>query len=121
MKKEEAKAFIRGELDKGVSDNEIIATLMQQEKIGNNKPTEELILDLLKLVKDNDTNITNKDDKQSEAQLERPFYEEWQVDEKTGEKIKKVKDVKISEEIAARLNEARLTSGKGYVIKYFKQ
>jgi hypothetical protein len=136
MKKEEAMAFIRAELEKEVSDSEIIETLMQQEKIGNNHPALEFVTDLLELAKKEISDMQNEavskentlpkkdvknDDPPKRVERKSAIYEKWQVDIKTNEKIKKEKNVSLSEAQAERLNASSMTCEKGYKIKYIKK
>jgi hypothetical protein len=135
MKKDEAKAYIEAELKKGTSKGEILTTLLATDKIGNTKPTEEFIANLIESVE------LQKPDSESVQVAPHPAappqkvakgganYEKWRVTttkDKDGivthEKIKKEKDVLISDEQAARLNAANLSAdSKGYSIHYFKK
>jgi hypothetical protein len=133
MKKDEAKAYIEAEIKKGTSKGEILTTLLATDKIGNAKPTEDFIANLIESVE------LQKSESDSVPEAPIPAvppqkvvkgganYEKWRVTptkDKDGgfEKLKKEKDVLISDEQAARLNAANLSvDSKGYSIQYFKK
>jgi len=127
MKKAEAMTLIRKELGEGVEKEVIVEILLQEEKIGNQPATRELVEALVDTVE--------KEPKKSEAEpTQKPAaeptsepskksiftYEKWKVDEKDGSKIKMLKAIVVGEETANRLNSCGMTSSKGYTIKYFK-
>jgi hypothetical protein len=130
MKKDEAKAYIEAELNKGTSKGEILTTLLATDKIGNAKPTEEFIASLIESVELQKPDSGSAPVASPQKTVKRGAnYEKWRVTtvkDKDGvsryEKLKKEKDVLISDEQAARLNAANLSAdSKGYSIQYFKK
>lgn len=133
MKTQEVIDLILKEREAGKTDAEITETLKGQEKIGNAKTTDEVIASLLKRAvntKPGDPPIV--DDEGDEATTPTPpagkkvgpVYEKWKVEiDHTGKvtaKVKKIKDVKISDGLAEMLNKAG-AQGNGFAVKYYKK
>ena len=127
MNKKEAIFFIKSELEKGTPEGEIIETLMSQDKISNKKPTLEHVALLMIEAKRKEGESS---DAPPAAPKQKPSgcnYEKWKVDvrrQENGEivsieKNKMLKEVRIDEETAERMNTALMTSDKGYAIYFY--
>jgi len=145
MNKKEAIALIKSELEKGTPEGEIIETLMSQDKISNRKPTEDSMKALLEEAKSTDKmpsgdepdepNVASETksgtSRSTASQSTSANWEEWKVEVTLDEKgniasmtkTKKIKDVRIDDEVANRMNAAMMTCGNGrtidHVIQYF--
>ena len=133
MNKKEAIALIKSELEKGTPEGEIIETLMSQDKISNRKPTEESVNALLEEAKGGESSRDDEPDESKAASETKSGanWEEWKVEVTLDErgniasmtKTKKIKDVRIDDEVAQRMNAAMMTCGNGrtidHVIQYF--
>lgn len=115
MKKQEALDLIKAKKQEGLSNEQISALLKEDGKIGNHNITDELIADLFKEAEEAVSNQGSG--KPKEANTKTPLYEEWsvKVEEKKLIKVKRLKDVRISEEQAAVLN-SRLKN-----VQYYKK
>ena len=134
MNKKEAIALIKSELEKGTPEGEIIETLMSQDKISNRKPTEDSMKALLEEAKSTDKMPSGDEPDEPKVASETKSsanWEEWKVEVSLDEsgniasmtKTKKIKDVRIDDEVANRMNAAMMTCGNGrtidHVIQYF--
>jgi len=137
MLKADAIAFIKAETEKGTPEEEILEVLMSQEKLGINKPTEQLAKAWIEQAKEADAQNSDSAENKPPVNTEKPEnsrksgcnYEEWNMRIVRGEdgSIKelipsyKIKDVRIDDEVAARMNMSLAISDKGYAVKYIKK
>ena len=137
MLKAEATAFIQAEIEKGTPESEILEVLMSQDKLGLNKPTEQLAKSWIEQAKEVDAPKVNISENQPKIEAEKPKnnsqsgdnYEEWNMRIVRGENgiIKelipshKIKDLYLDDEVAEFLNRTISISGKGYTVKYIKK
>jgi len=148
MKKQVAIDLIKSEIEKGTSEEAIVDMLLQDGRIGNEKVTEEKAWGLVNDVKEADDAGEADDGRalsapldaktQAEAKPALPskkpakangVWEEWSmriVRDKDGnissqDKVFKIKDVRINDEVAERLNKVVIVSGDGRTAtRYFK-
>lgn len=130
MNKKEALSLIKSEFDKETPESEIIEILMSQDKISNRKPTIEYVEQLVNEAKLEKSDADIAPDKTKRIKQNAGCnYEKWKVDVTRNDKgeiikieqNKKLKDVRIDAEIAERMNEALLTSDKGYAIYLYQK
>ena len=120
MNKKDAIAFIKSETEKGTPQGEIVEVLMSQDKLGTVKPSEDVVLALFKEA---------VDDREPGVALLGCNWEKWNmriVRDANGNvkelvKTFKIKDVRIDDEVAERMNRYMLTSDRGSATQYFKK
>ncbi len=132
MKTQEAIDLIQTQTAAGKTKEEITEILKSQDKIGNSNPTDEYIAGLFERAqkapdpKKEEPQIPIDADKSNETPPEKSGdnHEKWRVEtDKKGNvvnKVKKLRDVKISDELAEMLNRADAT-GFGFSIRYIKK
>lgn len=103
MKKQEAIDFIVQEIANGTDRQEIVETLLSQDKIGNATPTMQLVESLFPT-------------EQTENSTYGCNYEEWlvRVAGDPSSKVEKIRDVSITDSVAAILNTAKAQGIRGY-------
>lgn len=128
MKKNEAIEYINNALEKGTELDEIKEVLNSQGKIGNKNVSEEYINDLIKEATGDEVGNSNEEEDTTGEEVVKQvndlssIYEKW-LCEKTEygfEKVKKIKDVSITERTATNLNMANQQI-KDYTVKYYKK
>ena len=126
MNKKDALAFIKLETEKGTPQGDIVEVLMSQDKLGTAKPSEDIVMTLFKEALEP---VFNPSDLKCDPKPSGCNWEKWNMrivrDERGNikELVKtfKMKDVRIDDEVAERMNRATLTSEKGHAVRYFKK
>jgi hypothetical protein len=135
MKQSEAIELIRTQIEAGKGRDEISEILMSQDKIGTANPTDEIIAELFERAADvakapAETPVAPPVETPTKARAAKrtmtqaATHEKWKceitLEGNIGEKQKKLRDVRISDEHANMLNRAA-AQGRGYVVQYFKK